>query len=78
MELFRLGRQGLNSDIMNDGDGLDRLDRLDYDAAHSQDDLRDITGITNIHLPFFEPIGMILVSFDDGSIRLWQSSVKNE
>ena len=76
--MFRLGRQGLNSDIMNDGDPLDRLDRLEYDAAHSQDDRRDITGITNIHLPFFEPIGMILVSFDDGTIRLWQSSVKNE
>ena len=76
--MFRLGRQGLTSDGMNDGGALDRLDRLEYDAAQSQDDLRDITGITNIHLPFFDPIGMMLVSFDDGTIRVWQSSVKNE
>jgi hypothetical protein len=30
-----------------------------------------------IRTPFNDPIGTILISFDDGNIRLWQSS-KND
>ena len=35
-------------------------------------------GVTNIHFPSIDPIGTMLVSFDDGTIKLWQSTVKNE
>jgi hypothetical protein len=62
----------LNSDIMNDNESID-IDRM-----NSHDDLSLFTGITNIHTPYVDPIGTILVSFDDGQIKLWQSSVKNE
>jgi hypothetical protein len=62
----------LNSDIMNDNDSID-IDRM-----NSVEDLGLFTGITNIAMPYVDPIGTILVSFDDGTIKLWQSSVKNE
>lgn len=62
----------LNSDLMNDNESID-IDRM-----NSVEDLHDFTGITNIHFPYVDPIGTILVSFDDGQIKLWQSAVKNE
>ena len=30
-----------------------------------------------IRTPFIDPIGTLLITFDDGTIRMWQSS-KNE
>mmetsp|Transcript_9203 Transcript_9203/g.15477 ORF Transcript_9203/g.15477 Transcript_9203/m.15477 type:complete len:132 (-) Transcript_9203:710-1105(-) len=63
----------LNSDIMNDNESID-IDRM-----NSADDLmHEFTGITNISFPYPDPIGTILISFDDGQIKLWQSSVRNE
>jgi hypothetical protein len=35
-------------------------------------DFNEMTGITSIHFPYHEPIGTLLVAFDDGVIRLWQ------
>jgi hypothetical protein len=34
--------------------------------------------VTSISFPYIDPIGTMLVAFDDGTIKLWQSSVKNE
>jgi hypothetical protein len=31
----------------------------------------EYTGITMIRTPFIDPIGTILISFDDGSIKVW-------
>ena len=61
--------QKLNSDIINDehaqidGDSIDIVDSqlLDY----------DFIGITCVSTPSTDPIGTILVGFDDGTVRLW-------
>jgi hypothetical protein len=50
----------LNTDIMNDNDSID------IDRNNSLEDLGLFTGITNIALPYIDPIGTILISFDDG------------
>lgn len=55
----------LNSDIINDTESID-IDRVD-----SQLDLMDYTGITMIRTPYIDPIGTLLISFDDGTIRMW-------
>lgn len=34
-------------------------------------DLLDFTGISNIQFPFLEHVQKILITFDDGTIRLW-------
>jgi len=54
----------LNSDIMNDEQSID----IDMQSA---EDLVDFTGITSIHFPYVDPIGTILISFDDGNIKVW-------
>lgn len=49
---------------MNDNDSLDI-------GMQSNEDQVDFTGITNIHFPYIDPIGTILISFDDGTIKVW-------
>lgn len=34
--------------------------------------------MTGIQFPYIDPIGTMLVSFDNGVIKVWQSVVKNE
>jgi hypothetical protein len=63
----------LNEDILNDAESEIEIDRND-----SFEELNTFVGVTNIHFPSTEPIGIMLVSFDDGTIRLWKSAVKNE
>ena len=64
----------LNNDIVN----LNDAESIDITHNGSEDDLADFTGITSIHFPFVDPIGTILVAFDDGTIKVWYSSVRNE
>ena len=35
----------------------------------------DVTGITCIATPISDPIGTILIGFDDGTVRVWQSQM---
>lgn len=66
-------QKDLNEDILNDAESELTIDRND-----SQDDLNTFVGVTSIHFPSTDPIGVMLVAFDDGTIRLWKSAVKNE
>lgn len=36
------------------------------------------TGVTSIHFQSIDPIGTVVVAFDNGVIKVWRSSVKNE
>lgn len=63
----------MNPDIFNDNGSELTINRDD-----SQDDLNLFVGVTSIHFPSTEPIGVMLVAFDDGSIRLWKSVEKNK
>ena len=29
------------------------------------------TGVSSIHFPYIDPIGTMLVAFDDGTIKVW-------
>lgn len=62
----------LNNDIMNDNESID-IDKNSDEAYLDQ-----FIGITSIHFPYVDPIGTMLVAFDDATCKLWQSSVKNE
>lgn len=62
----------LNNDIMNDNESID-IDKNSDEAYLDQ-----FIGITSIHFPYVDPIGTMLVGFDDATCKLWQSSVKNE
>jgi len=66
-------QKNLNPDIFNDNESELTINRDD-----SQDDLNLFVGVTSIHFPSTEPIGVMLVAFDDGSIRLWKSVEKNK
>lgn len=56
----------MNLDILPDDQSLDNYPRS------SQDDLYgNYVGITNVNTPLHHPIGTILCSFDDGSIKVW-------
>ena len=66
-------QKNLNPDIFNDNESELTINRDD-----SQDDLNLFVGDTSIHFPSTEPIGVMLVAFDDGSIRLWKSVEKNK
>lgn len=59
-----------NSDLINDNESLD-IEHMDS----QQDFFGDYVGITSINFPVQDPIGVILVSFNDGTIRLWQSNL---
>jgi hypothetical protein len=65
-------QKNLNQDILNDDASLT------INSADSQDDLSLFVGVTSIHFPSTEPIGVMLVAFDDGTIRLWKSVEKNK
>ena len=56
----------------------DDAESIDIDAHISQEDIEMFTGISSVHFPSIDPIGTMLVAFDDGSIKVWQSSVRNE
>lgn len=64
----------LNIDLMNEADNQS----LDIERQNSEQDTDCFTGITSINFPYVDPIGTMLVAFDDGTIKLWQSAVKNE
>jgi len=66
-------QKNLNPDIFNDNESELTINRDD-----SQDDLSLFVGVTSIHFPSTEPIGVMLVAFDDGTIRLWKSVEKNK
>jgi len=34
--------------------------------------------VTSIQFSVFDPIGSFLVAFDNGTVKTWQSSIKNE
>lgn len=59
--------KNMNSDIINDNESLD-IEHMDSVLEYN-----DVTGISSIHFPYQEPISTILIAFDDGTIRLWQS-----
>lgn len=64
------------------GQGLISQDQ-DDDQLDRKESLEDLgmnffTGITSICFPYIDPIGTMLVAFDDGTIKLWRSTVKNE
>ena len=61
----------MNLDILPDDQSLDNYPRS------SQDDLlSNYIGITNINTPVHHPIGTILASFDDGSVKVWQVATR--
>jgi len=51
---------------------------IDLDQHISIDDSNEMTGITSVHFPTIDPIGTILIAFDNGTIKVWQSTVFNE
>lgn len=61
--------QKLNSDIINDDNA--QIDDNSLDIVDSQLLDYDFTGITCVSTPSTDPIGTILVGFDDGTVRLW-------
>jgi hypothetical protein len=68
--------QRLNIDL--DG-GVNESENLsDFEKTNSQNDEEYFVGVTSIHFPYADPIGTMLVAFDDGTIKVWQSTVKNE
>jgi hypothetical protein len=64
----------LNIDLVNEAENQS----LDIERQNSEQDTDCFTGITSINFPYVDPIGTMLVAFDDGTIKLWQSAVKNE
>jgi hypothetical protein len=54
-----------NKDLPSDNEEIDNLHQ------DSQSELNQFIGVTNIHFPSIDPIGTMLVSFDDGTIKLW-------
>lgn len=44
---------------------------IEIEHNRSVQDLNDYTGITSIHFPYVDPIGTILVAFDDGTVKVW-------
>ena len=56
----------------------DENESIDIEKNSDEAYLDQFIGITSIHFPYVDPIGTILVSFDDATCKLWQSSVKNE
>ncbi len=34
--------------------------------------------VTSLQFSLFDPIGSFLVAFDNGTVKTWQSSIKNE
>jgi hypothetical protein len=57
---------------------LNDNESIDIEHNRSAEDLHDFTGITSIHFPYVDPIGTILVSFDDGTVKVWQCSGPND
>ena len=41
------------------------------------DEFKTYSGITSIHFTKFEPVGAIVLAFDNGMARVWQSQIKN-
>ena len=66
----------LNIDLDANCEAEDSLDP--FDEANSQDNADQFIGVTHIHFPAWEPVGKMVVSFDDGTIKMWQTAVKNE
>lgn len=50
---------------------LNDNESIGIEHNRSAEDLNDFTGITSIHFPFVDPIGTILVAFDDGTVKVW-------
>ena len=63
-----LVQRQMNSDIIMENESLD-IDNID-----SLLDQNDIVGVSSISFPFQDPIGIILVAFTDGTIKMWQST----
>ena len=55
----------MNSDIINQNESLE------FDNAESLLESNDVVGISSISFPFQDPIGIILVAFTDGTIKMW-------
>ena len=55
----------LNNDIMNDNDSID-IDKNSDEAYLDQ-----FIGITSVYMPYVDPIGTLLVAFDDATVKLW-------
>lgn len=70
----RGSQERLNIDL--DADKDESLGSIEEN--NSQDHSELFTGVTSIHFQSIDPIGTMVVAFDDGSVKLWQSSVKNE
>jgi len=51
---------------------------IDIDAHISMEDTEMFTGISSVHFSNLDPIGTMLVAFDDGTFKVWTSSVRNE
>jgi len=69
----RNSQEKLNIDL----DGAE-VEEESLDIENSEDGYNYFTGVTSIAFPWIDPIGTMLVAFDDGTIKLWQSAVKNE
>lgn len=50
---------------------LNDNESIDIEHNRSAEDLHDFTGITSLHFPYVDPIGTILVGFDDGTVKVW-------
>ena len=50
---------------------LNDNESIGIEHNRSAEDLNDFPGITSIHFPFVDPIGTILVAFDDGTVKVW-------
>ena len=57
---------------------LNDNESINIDHNRSIDDLNEYTGINSIHFPYVDPIGTMLVAFDDGTVKVWQCSGPNE
>lgn len=57
---------------------LNDNESIDIEHNRSAEDLHEYTGITSLHFPFVDPIGTILVGFDDGTVKVWQCDGPND
>lgn len=67
-----------DNDISSNGN-LNQLSQSDFDkVSQNEEQESNFIGITNIHFLSVDPIGTMLVSFDDGMFKVWKCVSLNE
>lgn len=67
-----------NTPLRSQGYDFNFPQELDIDRAPSELNDENIVGIVSVHFLSIDPIGTMLVAFDNGMVKVWQNVVKNE